>query len=73
MEKERKNGFIIAIIAIVASLTAAVTAFLVIREKKKKRTNNEIRCSFSNFTIKYQQISTKKIIKKKTNRKLSTL
>ncbi len=36
MEKKNKYAWVIATISIVAALTAAITAFLVVREKKKK-------------------------------------
>lgn len=36
MEKKSKLGWIIFIVSAVAAITAAVTAFLVVKEKKKK-------------------------------------
>lgn len=36
MEKKTKFGWIVALISAVAAVTAAITAFLVVREKKKK-------------------------------------
>lgn len=36
MEKKNKYGWLIVVISAVAALTAAITAFLVVREKKKK-------------------------------------
>lgn len=36
MEKKSKFGWIVVLISAVAAVTAAVTAFLVVREKKKR-------------------------------------
>ena len=36
MEKKNKYGWLEVVISAVAALTAALTAFLVVREKKKK-------------------------------------
>ncbi len=36
MEKKSKFGWLVVLISAVAAVTAAVTAFLVVREKKKK-------------------------------------
>lgn len=36
MENKKKYGWLIITISAVAALTAAITAFLVVREKKKK-------------------------------------
>ncbi len=36
MEKKNKYGWLVVVISAVAALTAALTAFLVVREKKKK-------------------------------------
>ncbi len=36
MERKNKFGWIVVLVSAVAALTAAITAFLVVREKKKK-------------------------------------
>ena len=36
MENKKKYGWLIVVISAVAALTAAITAFLVVREMKKK-------------------------------------
>ena len=36
MEKKPRLGWIVVLISAVAAVTAAITAFLVVREKKKK-------------------------------------
>ena len=36
MERKSKFGWIVVLVSAVAAVTAAITAFLVVREKKKK-------------------------------------
>ena len=56
MSKNGKLGLIIGVISAVATVTAAITAFLIVREKKKRdeeELDRYLDCSIQEFYFRY--------------------